>query len=177
MGLTYHPCVSSPPTEAPRMCPRSRCKTGSPRSRGSSPGRPGTFHSARLPLPVTVQDGRLSTTTASRTGVRARTFEGTIAQLGSGALLLGPNVVVPWSSNDACSARASSLSSSSFVRSITAFSGLDAANIANPTFVQPLSTHPPPRKHRAETEGKNSRGGVRGPAMGVSSGSRCGRSA
>lgn len=64
------------------------------------------------------------------------TFDGTIAQLGSGFLSLGPNVgpwsVAPgWSARDAFKASFSSLSSSSIVKSITGSvgSGFDADRI------------------------------------------------
>lgn len=63
-----------------------------------------------------------------KTGSRkTRTFEETIAQLGSGALLLGPKYVGTCSSSDAFSAAVRSLSSSSAVRSMGVWrSGLEA---------------------------------------------------
>lgn len=58
-------------------------------------------------------------------GARKDTLDGTTAQFGSGALVLGPNLVT--SSRDACRARESWPSSSSAVKSIIGgSSGLDA---------------------------------------------------
>ena len=61
------------------------------------------------------------------------TFEGTTAQLGSGALSLGPNVV-PLSSSEAARALLKSSESSSLVRSMvgmSGFSGLEAVAFAS----------------------------------------------